>query len=246
MTLSFQITDCFAVPCIEKTGELFVAINTEYHASMYACHRRINKNEYIVGWYATTATDGALVVDNTSLINEFYSGECVNPIHLVVDTTLSGDKVGIRGFVSQPLVVDGKPFANIFKEIKVHLQMTEAEATCVHLMITGQNAQQAWQSSQVLANLQPQREKLHNALEKMLGVLDTLQEYVDGVVGGSEAPITSVGMSLADTVAMLSAVKADDLNTLFEEKKQDLLMVSYLTSLLQTQLKISEKLNSVM
>ena len=85
-----QITDCFGVPHQEKIDELYVAVNTEYHRSMYKFHNRIYRRDAIVGWYTTTTPSGAQIVDNSSLIHDFYRGECADPVHLVVDTTLSG------------------------------------------------------------------------------------------------------------------------------------------------------------
>ena len=56
-------------------------------------------------------------MDNSSLIHDFYRGECPEPIHLVVDTTLAGDSLAIHAFVSQPMVVGLSSFANIFQEV---------------------------------------------------------------------------------------------------------------------------------
>lgn len=214
---------------------------------MYACHRRINKNEQIVGWYATTAADGALVVNNTSLINEFYARECENPVHIVVDTTLAGDDMKVRGFVSQALMVEGRAFANMFREIKVSFEISEAETTCLALMIPGSRGGGNWNGGSLISSdLQKPKDQMHMGLDRLLEILDTLQEYVDGVVDGDEAPLGSVGMALSDVLTSLGSIKADDVETIFEEKKQDLLMVAHITSLMQAQLKVSEKLNSVM
>ena len=86
-----EITECFGVPHMEKKDELFVAINKDYHKTMYNFHRRINRKEKIVGWYTTTSSEGALINDNSSLIHDFYSQECEHPVHIVVDTTLAGN-----------------------------------------------------------------------------------------------------------------------------------------------------------
>jgi len=47
----------------------------------------VNPKESIVGWYATSM-DGAGIVDSSSLIHDFYSEECDDPVHLVVDTAM--------------------------------------------------------------------------------------------------------------------------------------------------------------
>jgi hypothetical protein len=38
---------------------------------------------------------------------------------LVVDTAMTGDKVGVKAFVSAPLAVAGIELANVFHQIKV-------------------------------------------------------------------------------------------------------------------------------
>lgn len=220
-----EISDCFGVPYQERTGELFVAINTEYHANMYSCHRRINKKEYIVGWYATTAIDGALIVDNTSLINDFYSGECCDPIHLVVDTTLAGDKINIRGFVSQPIKVDDISFANMFQEVKVELLMTDSEIACLSAMVHGQKAEESFKSSEILSNVISEKDVVFSAVEKILSILDTMQTYVDGVVEGTAQPVSSIGVAISDALSSLKLIKSDEFHNLIADRKQDMLMV---------------------
>jgi translation initiation factor 3 subunit F len=244
----FVVTDSFGVPYVERTGELYVAINTEYHNNMYNFHRRINKKEHIIGWYATTAANGALVVDNSSLINEFYAGECNDPIHLVVDTTLVSDKINIRGFVSRPLSVGDKPLANMFHEIKVEIIMSDAEVSCMYHMIRGEdsNSKNGWKSSQISSSVTSHKDNVKPSIEKLLEVLTQVQEYVDDVVSGKQSPVASIGMSVADVIATLNSVRQEDLQALCLEKKHDLLMVNYVNSMIQTQLKISEKLSSVL
>jgi len=99
------VTECFAVPFQEKVNEVYVAIDLKYHKHMYSFHRRNNKNEVIVGWYTTSTAQGQFITDNTSLMYDFYSKECDNPVHISVDTSLLSDNLSTRGFVSDPLIV---------------------------------------------------------------------------------------------------------------------------------------------
>jgi hypothetical protein len=43
---------------LEKSDEVYVAINKDYHKSMHAFHRRIHRKELIVGWYTTALPEG--------------------------------------------------------------------------------------------------------------------------------------------------------------------------------------------
>ena len=73
---------------------------------MLALYNRTNRKKSVVGWYASAAlpveeggvvskvsTNNDLILDTSSLIHEFYAGECDegDPVHLVVDTRLQQD-----------------------------------------------------------------------------------------------------------------------------------------------------------
>lgn len=249
--LLFQVTECFGVPHTENKDEMSIGINSDYFKSMYNFHRRINKKEKIVGWYTTTTSEGALINDNSSLIQDFFSSECENPIHLVVDTTLAGEDMGVRGFMSQAMILGDSDLARKFLEIKVNIDMTDSEATCLYHMINGQNSifsenKKTFVESEVIAIIPNQRDSVHQAMEKLLEVLDEVQKYVDDVVDGSAAPMAEYGMKIADAIGDLQTVKPEEFHTILQEKIQDLLMVSYISTLAQTQLTISSKINAIL
>lgn len=248
-----EVTDCFGVPHMERKDELFVAINKDYHKTMHAFHRRINRREKIVGWYTTTSAEGALINDNSSLIHDFYSLECENPVHVVVDTTLAGDMLGVRGFCSNPLVVGEMKLANMFHEVQVDMSMTDTEATCLYHMIqsqqtatTGGSDKGRWLGSEVVASVPAERAAVHKAMKQLLDVLDRVQTYVDNVVDGRAPALAEYGMKVADAIAALQEVRPEEFNGVLQEKIQDLLMVSYISSLTHTQLAISEKINQIL
>lgn len=213
---------------------------------MYNFHRRINKKEKIVGWYTTTTAEGVLLNDNSSLIQNFYSSECENPVHLVVDTTLAGEDMGVRGFMSQSMILGEANLANKFLEIKVDLEVTDSEATCLYHMINAQDTPEPFAESELVVVVPGQRDSVHAAMKKLLAVLDEVQRYVDSVVDGSAAPMAEYGMKIADSIGALQSLRPEDFHTALQEKIQDLLMVSYISTLAQTQLSISAKINSIL
>ena len=213
---------------------------------MYNFHRRINKKEKIVGWYTTTTAEGVLLNDNSSLIQNFYSSECENPVHLVVDTTLAGEDMGVRGFMSQSMILGESNLANKFLEIKVDIEVTDSEATCLYHMINAQETSEAFSESEVVAVVPDQRDSVHSAMRRLLVVLDDVQKYVDNVVDGSAQPVAEYGMKIADAIGALQTVRPEEFHTILQEKIQDLLMVSYISTLAQTQLAISAKINAIL
>eukprot|EP01038_Epipyxis_sp_PR26KG_P007098 gene7098-9685_t len=246
-----EVSDCFAVPHKERNDEITVEINQEYHKSMYSFHRRNNKKEQIVGWYTTTTSMGQFIIDTSSLIHEFYSQECNHnyPVHLVVDTALLNDKIYTRGFISKSMVLNSSDvLANTFDEIQVEIDMTEAEATAIYHMITYQDPEDAWKKSEVLASLPSEQEKLIMGVNNLSTALASIQTYVDNVVSGQTAPNREIGIMISDAINILSTHQNtySSSTPALQSKVQDLLMVSYLSTLTETQKMISEKLNAIL
>ncbi len=48
----------------------------------------------------------------------YIAQECESPIHLVVDTSFTGNAVGCKAFISMPLEIRGESLANIFHQVK--------------------------------------------------------------------------------------------------------------------------------
>ena len=233
-----EVTDCFGVPFLEKEDELYVAINKEYHKSMYAAQRRVSRKEEIVGWFTTTK-EGALIIDNSSLVNDFYSQECDDPIHLVLDANMTGMNLSVRGFVSAPICLGDTAFANMFEEVEVEVVMNEAETTALYHMIY--NAEGKDGSTEVVASLPGENEAVVSAVERLLGSIDEITAYVDDVVSGKKQGSPTVGLALYDALNALQSYKQEELSAQLQGKVQDLLMVAYLSSIMKTQLKISDK-----
>jgi translation initiation factor 3 subunit F len=261
------ISDCFAVPYSERVDEFYVAINQEYHKTMYAFHRRNNKKEVILGWYTTSTANGEFIIDNSSLIHDFYCNECADspmtePIHLVVDTTLMGEQMSVRGFSRRILEVGEHQLANAFFEVAVDVELTEAETTCLYHMINGQvddakssgdeeaSSSSKWAKSDIMSTVPTSTESVETSMASLQKVLVDIQRYVDGVVDGSIAPNREAGTTIADALHSFTSTKSrldvSSVQLQLQAKVRDLLMVSYLSTLTQTQTSISEKLNEIL
>lgn len=233
-----EVTNCFAVPHQEKNDE--VAVGKDFNKQMLALCSRVNSMEKIVGWYATTF-DGAQVVDNSSLIHEFFTTECDSPVHLVVDTALTGNMVGCRGYISTPLEIDGEPLANVFHQVRVQLESSEAERICIDRMVKGQGS--SHMTPDGLAAVDAQMASLETSMSRLLELLTEASDFVDQVVAGKAQADAEVGRRIADTLAVVPRMRPEAFAKMFDGNLQDLLMVSYLSSLTRTQLAIAEKLN---
>jgi len=83
------IVQCFACFLSQVEAEL------NYATDMFDLNRQVNSQENIVGWWAT----GHEVTSHSSLIHDYYTRECANPVHLTLDTTLKGDHMGIKAYL---------------------------------------------------------------------------------------------------------------------------------------------------
>jgi len=237
-----EVTNCFAVPHAERGDE--VAIGKDFNKQMLALHLRANRKETVVGWYASAAlgdVDGEeapdLIANTSSLIHEFYAEESDegDPVHLVVDTRLLVDSIAARAYRSTPVVVQGEPMANMFHELRLTLQNSDPEKLALHRMAEDSKDKRTPESSDELLLI---------SMEKLYNLLETASNYVDSVIEGKTSPDADIGRKVADTLATVPRIRPEVFDKLFDDSLQDLLMVTYLSNITQTQLSIAEKLNA--
>lgn len=272
-----EVTNCFAVPHAERGDE--VAIGKDFNRQMLALHLRTNRKESVVGWYATalpeidqevgkkvneenchssptSTVSYKCIADSSSLIHDFYAGECIDcdPIHLVVDTSLSTDGILLKAYKSAPVQVKGEPLANMFHEIQLSMKTTESERICLHSMISSMQTGSAIPSSTVSSD---DAKSLQISMERLLEMLESASQYVDTVIQGYGSNISSalsndidhhdkLGRQIADTLSQVPHIPKDLFDKMFHDTLQDLLMISYLSNVTRTQLTIAEKLNAIL
>ncbi|KAF4316255.1 hypothetical protein JM18_005249 [Phytophthora kernoviae] len=224
-----EISGSFAVPHLENGDE--VAVGKDFHTHMYELHQRVNEGEVVVGWYA--AGPGQLD-DHSCLIHQFYSSVCELPVHLVVDTSLNGDKLDVSAFVSAEMEVVDTALVNQFKQIPVTQKVSEPEAIALNAM-TVKEENEAVKLPNELAALEETMEKLYKCIEGA-------SNFVGGVVAGKQQADAKLGREIADALAAIPQLRQEQFDQLFNTGLQDLLMVSYLSGLTQAQLSMAEKL----
>ena len=211
------------------------------------------------------------IADTSSLIHEFYAGEAsatsntvgshgttvdVDPIHLVVDTSLTFDTIGVKAYRSTPVSIRGEPFANLFHEIPVRMRSTDSERICIDKMIKGlSNVETRAEYKQENGNEHGEDDdadgvkSLQLSMERLLQLIETASNYVDSIVAGTTPmPYNAdqIGRKLYDALASVPRVREEIFDAMFHDNLQDLLMVSYLSQLTKTQLVIAEKLNETL
>ncbi|XP_045452082.1 eukaryotic translation initiation factor 3 subunit F isoform X2 [Melitaea cinxia] len=227
-----EVTNCFCVPHKEHADQVEAELN--YAMDVYELNRRVNASENIVGWWAT----GNEVTNHSSVIHEYYSRECREPVHVTLDTSLAGARMGLRAYVCVALGVPRGKQGCMFTPIDVGLTYYEPEI--VGLQLCDKTAGAGGRARAVappgdLAQVAEAAARLGTQLEHVLG-------YVEDVLAERAAPNNAVGRELLQLVSALPDLASASLADALAGQVKDLLMVVTLAQLIKTQLQLNEKL----
>lgn len=227
-----EVTNCFCVPHKEYDDQ--VEAELSYAMDVYDLNRRVNSSEAIVGWWAT----GHEVTNHSSVIHEYYSRECVNPIHLTVDTSLQGGRMGLKAYVCVNFGVPNGKQGCMFTAIPVEILCYDPEVFGIQL------CQKAIGPSGRPRNVNPSMDLTHvaEAGNKMGVLLDQVLAYVEDVLAERQPPNNEVGRSLLHLVNSVPHMTNEQFSEMFNSNVKDLLMVITLSQLIKTQLQLNEKL----
>ncbi|KAG8535458.1 hypothetical protein GDO81_028485, partial [Engystomops pustulosus] len=167
---SIEVTNCFSVPHNESEDE--VAVDMEFAKNMYELHKKVSSTEQILGWYAT----GNDITEHSVLIHEYYSREATNPIHLTVDTSLQGARMGIKAYISSPMGVPGKTMGVMFTPLTVQFVYYDTERIGVDLV--SKTCFNPNRSISLTSDLQ----QVGSAATRLLDSLGTVLQYAEDVL----------------------------------------------------------------
>ncbi|XP_017769714.1 PREDICTED: eukaryotic translation initiation factor 3 subunit F [Nicrophorus vespilloides] len=226
-----EVTNCFCVPHKEHNDQ--VEAELSYASDVYDLNRRVNSSENIVGWWAT----GNEVTNHSSVIHEYYSRECNSPVHVTLDTSLQGARMGLKAYVSVNFGVPNGKQGCMFTPINV-------EVSCYDPEVFGLQLCQKTISSSRPRTVNPMLDfsQVEEAGGKMGVLLDQVLAYVEDVLANRVTPDNAVGRSLLDLVNSVPHMNNEQFSEMFNSNIKDLLMVISLSQLLKTQLQLNEKL----
>ncbi|XP_055855531.1 eukaryotic translation initiation factor 3 subunit F-1 [Episyrphus balteatus] len=229
-----EVTNCFCVPHKEHDDQ--VEAELSYAMDLYDLNRKVNSNENVVGWWAT----GNDVTNHSSVIHEYYARECNNPVHLTVDTSLTGGRMGLKAYVCIQLGVPGGKSGCMFTPINVEVQCYEPEVFGLKLLqktisVSSPNRPKTVSPMLDLA-------QISEASTKLQGLLDLILKYVEDVIARKQLPDNAVGRSLLDLIHSVPNMSHEQFTQMFNANIRDLLMVVTLSQLIKTQLQLNEKL----
>ncbi|XP_066140131.1 eukaryotic translation initiation factor 3 subunit F-1 [Euwallacea fornicatus] len=227
-----EVTNCFCVPHKEYDDQ--VEAELSYAMDVYDLNRRVNSSEAIVGWWAT----GHEVTNHSSVIHEYYSRECINPVHLTVDTSLQGGRMGLKAYICVNFGVPNGKQGCMFTPISVEIQCYDPEVFGIQLCqkAIGPSGR-AWKINPAM-DLQ----QVAEAGSKMGSLLDQVLSYVEDVLADRVPANNEVGRKLLHLVNSVPHMTSEQFSEMFNSNVKDLLMVITLSQLIKTQLQLNEKL----
>lgn len=232
-----EVRSSFPLPH-EEEGDDMVAVDTDYHRSVYELHRRVSASDEQVGWYATgTETDTKSVI-----IHEFFARECANPVHLLVDADLSSDKFSVDAFVSTAYKIGDVALSSEFRPLPVLVKPDKAGKVGLDVLFKNRRREESSSNAPIMAS---EIDNLEQSLQRLLDLLDVVGKNVDAVVFGEIEGDVNAGRFLAETLTMVPKIEPSEFERLFGDQTRDLLMVAYLCKITQSQLGVAEKLLTI-
>merc|ERR1712121_141646 len=228
-----EITNCFTVPHVETQEE--DAFDKEYANSMLELYKYANPAEDIVGWFATSHD----VTGHSTLIHEYYSIECSNPIHLTLDTQLKTGRMAMKAYISSPMGVPGGTIGRIFTPIPCEIKYYEPEAVAINTFSKNKGG------TKKPASLQTGVQHISKATDGLVERLKDALAYVKDVTNGTTVPNSEIGQKLMAIVGSVPQMEPAQVEKMMNNNMQDLLMVLYLANLTKTQLSVGTKINSI-
>ncbi|KAA3676572.1 translation initiation factor 3 subunit F [Paragonimus westermani] len=225
-----EVTNCYCVPHEETS--VAVSMDFEFGKNMYQLERLINRNQRIVGWYAT----GSEMTEHFKVIHQDYYMQSVNVdvLFLLVDTSLAmGDRMGLKAYLSRPVGIPGGTRGIIFVPLDVEIEFYNAERCAVDMMASAVNPK-----SKLRPELGDDMLHLFQMSQHLTTMLEQVIAYVDDVLNGKRPADPNIGRAIAQLILSIPKLDPAHLDTLINSSYKDLLMITYLTNLIRTHLKL--------
>jgi len=239
-----DITDSF--PVVHKDTEETVLMDQDYHKQMLALRQKVSPREVVVGWFSTGNEINAAFAH----FHAFYctkesqftaTAVLPGPVHLLVDTTLTGPSFGIKTYVNVRTQIAESLLQ--FHEVPLRVQTSAAEKSGISQLMQARRASRealtAGAGPKDIASL----DGFEGGLKELLSLFRRIQEYVRAVQSGKVEGDLAVGRGLTQALCSEPVIDVSAVEQLCTSSLQDALMVVYLSNLTRTQISIAEKIN---
>ena len=215
--------------------------------------------------YATVGSDAStdeLVTRHTVPVHDFFGQTyCARPVHLVVDCSLRTDTINAKAFVAAPFSIPSPSGAAVtahFVETQLMMQCSPPEKLAVSAMLrAGDDAAAASaarssssKASSKVVGLPSDAALLRGSVEGLAAKIAAASLYVDAAVArdprvdATSADAQKKFRQISDVVDSVPKMRPAVFEKSFNDSLQDYLMVSYLTSIMRSQVAAAETLST--
>jgi len=187
----------------------------------------------------TRYSTGSNLNTYSALIQNFYTQECAphQAVHITMNTgTVEGEESGVKAYISSPVGVFPKPENCVFIPIPVSMKFNEAEKSGLDLLTSP--------NSPITPS--PSLDTLSLKLNEVLQMIERVLVYVRRVLSGEVEGDKAIGKYLLDTLNQSTpGLEGKEGSGSFGVHVQDTLMMNYLSSLVRSQVEVSQRLAMV-
>eukprot|EP00922_Rhytidocystis_sp_ex-Travisia-forbesii_P002632 GHVS01003899.1.p1 GENE.GHVS01003899.1~~GHVS01003899.1.p1 ORF type:complete len:357 (+),score=87.44 GHVS01003899.1:118-1188(+) len=149
-----DVTDCF-VDRHSLTDTGLLQIIKDHHESMFELKQKVNPKEQVVGWFCT----GAEMTELTCAVHGWFKSfssvskfqpqpPLIEPVHLMVDTTLSEGFLAIKAFLQVPIGLVKEACCQ-FHQIPMEIHTSQAEKAGMSVLLKASQQQRAATSTAI-------------------------------------------------------------------------------------------------
>ncbi|KAG4306541.1 hypothetical protein PORY_000529 [Pneumocystis oryctolagi] len=234
-----EIRNCFVVPHNENQDQ--VEVDMEYHKTMYELHRKTNPHEVVVGWFATLSQLNTF----SALIQNFYSSspDGTYPFPAVHLTVSFDFKTGLncKTYISSAVGVTSERTADscLFLPIPHEIRYYDLERNAFDSILKARNEEN--RQTSILTDM----DNLEQSIEKILLILKKVKKYIENAMDGRIQANPVVIRFLMDNMTISPNIDSLDVEKMFNNHLQDVLMLVALVNIIRIQLDLASRLVSL-
>lgn len=258
--LEVEIRDAFMVPC-DETGDS-IAIEDQAHKSLFHLYKKSHPKESVLGWFGSMN----VIDDTTSLIHDFYS-KGVDRAFPYPAIYLNVEYINEQGQITSPQIITyigaavGKPAAKTNVQIgwnkTVNVNNSYIFTPIPNEVVDGTNtAKLAYKSLQnstideadsISSIIDGKHPFFAHNLQQVQRNVANLIAYIDANASKNQSDenldlLRKLSNTLLTKPPILTDV--DELNKLFDNFNQDVIMIEYLTKAVKDQIELSARITA--
>ncbi|KRJ98708.1 eukaryotic translation initiation factor 3 subunit F-2 isoform X1 [Drosophila yakuba] len=233
----FEITNCFPVPHKEHPEINRIDLDISYASEFLELNMLTYSNERVLGWFST----GKSVSRSASLLHDYYARECgeIQPVHLVMDATLKSQRLSTRLYCAVEIGVPGGTKGLMFSLVPLEISNGNSDLVALRSL----EKQSLQQGTKQMERFLPELVQVVDATRDIQQRLDLVLRYINDVLARKRKPDNVIGRALYAALTAVPLLDSEKFRLMFNTNLRDMLMAITLSTMIKTQLEISEKLS---